>query len=513
MRFALTTATIASCAMFALANRTRAADVVVDPAKTYQTIRGFGAMQDKGWTGYNLMASDRNLAFGNGPGQIGLSILRIRVNENSSNWSIDLPDAKDVVSRGGLVFATPWNPPGGGDNAKKIAGTWRELYKTDRWRIKPSMYGDYAKHLNDFVAHMKNNGVPLNSISVQNEPDWDVDWTGGTPTDMYNIAKAVCPQIQNTKCMGAESFSFNHGSSSDYYGPILNDPAVLKDVDMFGTHFYGTFSKDDAFFDYALYKQKGAGKEFWMTEVYTPEINNQTSNTWPLPLDVSVEINRAFTLGDMNAYVWWYLKRSYGPLYIATNSQGGSVAGTVSKTGYMMAQYAKYVRPGAVRIDASPRKPQTDVLVSAFRKADSVVLVVLNKTTSSKTLSFSIAGIESATGAKITTSQSKSLASEPAVSVAKGGFSTTFDAQSTTTIVFAGISTASVAPGGAAFARAGSGTYMVYDVSGASIGRVDLREGATLDDGIRRLGAKPGLYFARSVDGERSRRVVLSAGI
>ncbi len=511
MRFAKTMTTIASCAMFALAGPAEAADVTVNLDKTYQTIRGFGAMQDKGWTGYNLMASDRNLAFGNGPGQIGLTILRIRVNENSSNWSIDLPDAKDVVSRGGLVFATPWNPPGGGDNAKKIAGTWRELYKTDRWRIKPAMYNDYAKHLNDFVVHMKNNGVPLNSISVQNEPDWDVDWTGGTPTDMYNITKAVCPQIQNTKCMSAESFSFNHGST-DYYGPILNDPAVLKDVDMFGTHFYGTFSHNDAFFDYALYKQKGAGKEFWMTEVYTPEINNKTSNTWPLPLDVSVEINRAFTLGNMNAYVWWYLKRSYGPLYIATNSQGGSLAGSVSKMGFMMAQYAKYVRPGAVRVEAT-RKPQTDVLVSAYKKADSVVVVVLNKTTSSKTLSFAIAALKSSSGRKIATTEKKNLSDEGAVAVDGGGFSTTFEAQSTTTLVFAGNPTASVAPGGAAFARPGSGEYMVYDVSGASIGQVNLAGGKVLDAEIRRLATKPGLYFARSVDGDRSYRVVLPAGI
>jgi glucuronoarabinoxylan endo-1,4-beta-xylanase len=481
-----------------------AADVTVDLNKTFQTIRGFGGMQDRGWTGYNLMASDRNLAYGNGPGQIGLTIMRIRVNPSSSSWSIDLPDAKDVISRGGLVFATPWDPPGA-NNSTKTAGSFRETYKTDRWRIKASMYNDYAKHLNDFITHMKNNGVALNSMSIQNEPDWDVDWTGGTGTDMYNITKAVCPQIQNTKCMGPESFSF----SKAYYDPILNDAAVLKDVDMFGTHFYGTFTQSDAFFDYTLYKQKGAGKEFWMTEVYTPEINNQTSNTWPLPLDVSLEINRAFTLGNMSAYVWWYLKRSYGPLFIPTNSQGGSTAGTVSKMGFMMAQYAKYVRPGAVRVDAT-RKPQTDVLVSAYKKADTVVVVVLNKTTSVKTLSFAIAGLKSSSGAKITTSQTKSLANDAAVTVSGGNFSTSFDAQSTTTMIFVG-NTAAVAPKVLNITDAPAGEYKVYDLGGALVAQVAHAQGNGLDAEIRRVATKPGFYFAKSTTGSETYKIAVEA--
>lgn len=496
MKTLLRTIPLAVSGLLLASGPTFSADVTVNLNTTFQTIRGFGGHQDRGWTGYNLTASDRNLAFGNGAGQLGFTIMRLRVYPNSSDWNLDLVDAKDVISRGFTVFATPWDPPGA-NNSTKTAGSYRETYKTDRWRIKASMYNDYAKHLNAYITHMKNNGIPLNSMSIQNEPDWDVDWTGGTPTDMYNITKAVCPQIQNTKCMSAESFAFNHSGNSDYYGPILNDANVLKDVDMFGTHFYGTFAQNDAFFDYTLYKQKGAGKEFWMTEVYTPEINNKTSNTWPLPLDVSLEINRAFTLTNMSAYVWWYLKRSYGPLYIANNQSDGGKNATASKMGYMMAQYAKYVRPGAVRVEAT-RKPQTDVLVSAYKKADSVIVVVLNKTTSVKTLSFAIAGLNSTSGAKITTSQSKNLSDDGSVTVSGGSFSTSFDAQSTTTLVFTGNGASSVDPKPYSVAGTAAGVYKVFDISGAMIGEVNVGEGMNLNAEVRKLSPKAGLYLAKS---------------
>lgn len=473
--------TLAVSGMLLLAGISTAADVTVDLNTTYQTIDGFGGMQDRGWTGYNLTKAERDLLYGTGAGQIGLTIMRIRLNESQSAWGNDLVDAKDAVARGMKLFATAWSPP-----------TGLRVASGSSYKVDPTKYQAYVDHLNAFSKYMKDNGAPLYALGFQNEPDWCGEWSCGTTTEMYNFAKNWGAKIRanGNKVISAESFSFNKG----YYDAILNDAAALASIDILGTHFYGTSkSSPDATFDYALFKQKGGKAPFWMTEVYTDGVNNATSNTWPLCLDVAYEIHRAMALSNMSAYVWWYLKRSYGPLYIATNSQGGSLAGSVSKVGALMGQYSKYVRPGAVRVGAT-RVAQTDVYTSAFKKKDSVVLVVVNRASSSKTVSFSIPGVTVNTGKKITTSGTKTMTDDGSVSISGGSFSTTLDAQSTSTIVIQNIGTSvsAVVP------VARSGSYEIYNASGTRIGQVDLADGQAFQEPVRKLSSRPGLYFARS---------------
>jgi glucuronoarabinoxylan endo-1,4-beta-xylanase len=485
-----TIAFLISC-VFLVPNRIVAADVTVNLNTTYQTIDGFGGMQDRGWTGYNLLPADRNTLFGNGPNQLGFSILRIRLNENQSSWSIDLPDAKDAASRGIKVFATAWSPP-----------TSLRVASGSSYKVDPSKYQAYVDHLNGFAKYMKDNGVNLYALGFQNEPDWCGEWSCGSTTEMYNFAKnwGSKLRVNGNKVITAESFSFNKG----YYDPILNDAAALENIDILGTHFYGTSkSSSDATFDYTLFKQKGGKKPFWMTEVYTADVNNKGSNSWPLCLDVAYEMHRALALSNMSAYVWWYLKRNYGPLYItANNTTAAASAGTISKVGALMGQYSKYVRPGAVRVDAT-RKVQTDVYTSAFMKADSVVLVVVNMASAAKSVSFSIPNLKSTTGEKITTSGSKSLAADGSVTVSGGNFTAALDAQSTTTFIFSGNSTPVLnhMPSSVSGARA-KGLYRIFELSGRMIGEVNVTNESAVNAMVRKTFPNAaGLYIARSRDG------------
>jgi glucuronoarabinoxylan endo-1,4-beta-xylanase len=219
-----------------------------------------------------------------------------------------------------------------------------------------------------------------------------------------------------------------------------------------------------------------------MTEVYTADVNNKGSNTWPLCLDVAYEMHRALALSNMSAYVWWYLKRNYGPLWIsANNAQAAASAGQVSKVGAIMGQYSKYIRPGAVRVNAT-RKVQTDVYTSAFKKGDSVVVVSVNMATSAKSVTFAIAGLKSSTGKKITTSGTKHMTDDGTVTVSGGN---------------------------ALVGNAATGDYKVYDLTGTLLGQVNHAEGQALDAEIRQVAAKPGLYFAKSVNGSESYKIAV----
>ena len=384
-------------------NASAAGAVTVDLTATKQTVRGFGGMNHTTWIG-DLTDSQRTAAFGNGTGQIGMSILRIHVDENSNNWSKELATAQKAISLGAIVFASPWNPP----------ASMTEVVNGQK-RLRYDQYAAYASYLNSFVSYLKQNGVDLYAISVQNEPDYATDWTGWTPTEMLNFMKANAGSIQ-TRVIAPESFQYRKVMSD----PILNDSQALANMDILGTHLYGTALSD---FPYPLFDQKGAGKERWMTEVYTDSTTD--ANSWPNALDVAYSIHNSMVEAQFNAYVTWYIRRSYGML---------TENGAVSKRGYAMSQYAKFVRPGSVRVDAT-KNPATNVYVSAYKSGQNMVVVVVNRNTSAQSVTLSINGGTVQSLTKYTTSGSKSVANDGTVGNSNGSFTLNLDGSSVTTFV------------------------------------------------------------------------------
>ncbi|HEV8548589.1 MAG TPA: glucuronoxylanase, partial [Polyangiaceae bacterium] len=257
---------------------------IVTLSSQKQSIRGYGGMSHAAWAG-DLSASERTLAFGNAAGQLGLTILRIPVSDGNPD-SANVATAKAAVAAGAIVLATPWNAKG-------------STYSSGQ-------FASYATHLNDFVAYMKGQGVDLYAISVQNEPDYGAQagWGAWTAAACHDFILNYGASI-TTKLMSCESFNYN----KSYYDPILNDSAALANTGVFGTHLYGTSVSS---FAYPLFDSKGAGKERWMTEHYTDSTTD--ANSWPNALGVATEVHNAMVTGQFNAYIWWYIKRSYGPI-------------------------------------------------------------------------------------------------------------------------------------------------------------------------------------------------------
>ena len=84
--------------------------VNINPSIEHQTIRGFGGMNAPGWIA-DLTSAQVDTAFGNGDGQLGLSIMRMRIDPNSNNWGIQVPAAVRAKSHGAILLASPWSPP------------------------------------------------------------------------------------------------------------------------------------------------------------------------------------------------------------------------------------------------------------------------------------------------------------------------------------------------------------------------------------------------------------------
>jgi len=387
-----------------------------------QVIRGFGGINHPEWYS-DLNAAERQLAFGNGAGQLGFTVLRTFVSDNSANWSKGIETAKYAYSQGAYVFASPWNPPAG-----------QFITVNGIKRINPATYSQYADHLNSYVTYMKNQGVNLYAISVQNEPDYADQWTEWSPQEGVDFIKGYASRI-NCKLMTPESFQYR----KVVYDPILNDATALANVSIFGTHLYGTQYAD---FPYALFKQKGAGKELWMTEVYTD--SKYDANIWTdnyindarHAIKVAEHIHYAMVEGNFQTYVFWPIRRLYALIHDGTaDGQGNTpaAAGTATKRGYCMAQFSKWVRPGYVRVDATSI-PTTNVFVSAYKKANDVVIVVINKNTTTKTLTLSIPGTQVTSWENYTTSATKNIAKGTNIA-ASSSFQVTLDAASVTTFV------------------------------------------------------------------------------
>ena len=326
--------------------------IEISASEEHQTIQGFGGINYPTWI-EDLSKEQRDTAFKNGEDQLGFTILRIHVDPDKNNWSREIETAKYAQDQGALIFASPWNPPA--DMCEKFNHNGNQ----NAQRLKHDRYADYAAHLNDFVTFMRDNGVELYAISIQNEPDFADEWTWWSTEEIMDFILNYSDAI-DCKLMSPEAFQYR----KDFYNAILKDDEALSKVDIFGTHFYGTQKRDMA---YPLFEEKGEGKELWMTEVYVPN-SNSDADTWPEAIDVAVNINDGMTVGNMQAYVWWYIRRFYGPM---------KEDGTISKRGYMMAHFSKFVRPGYVRIGAAVTDGAS-ADVSAYKGGGKIIIVRIN---------------------------------------------------------------------------------------------------------------------------------------
>lgn len=382
-------------------------NIVLD--SEFQKITGFGGVSMiRFFSGSTLTPGQVDIAFGTGDNQLGLSILRYPISDNPNEWDDELPAAQRAIERGAMVFATPWTPPANLKNNNSTVGG----------SLLPQNFGAYADHLLGFRDFMAENGVPVSAISVQNEPDIEVDYDScdWTSQEISDFLIQQGPRFGDTRVIAAESFNFNRALTD----PILNNAQAVQQFDIVAGHLYGR-----APFDYALAREQG--KEVWMTEHYTDSGNEpDRANQWPLALGVAAEMHAAMT-SNYNAYVWWYIRRGYG--LILDNEQ-------VSKRGWLFSQYSRFVRPGYVRVQASDPPGVQGVDVTAYKNGPGkVVVVALNQSNQAQTINLDVFGSCVTGFERFTTSQTKNRRDDGAVTLANGRVQVTLDAQSLTTFV------------------------------------------------------------------------------
>ncbi len=342
--------------------KTSPTKITINPQTTYQTIAGFGGA-NRMWGTQSLKPAEATKAFGLNDGELGLSIFRVRISSNKSEWSIITEAVKEANKNGVKVLASPWSPPPAlKDNNSDIRGA-----------LLSQNYKAFKDYINEFIAYQAANGAKIDVVSIQNEPDWkptyeSCDWTAD---DMINFLKAP-GQIVGAKVAAPESLNFNQTMTN----AILSSDSAAAKIDIVAGHIYG-----GGLVKFPLAEQKK--KEIWMTE-YLLNLNtgNSGAPAWSTYSENAIWAESIKMLGTVhdamsnnwNAYIWWYLQRFYS--FIGDGEQN-TTNGAVLKRGYAFSHFSKYVRPGFVRVGVD--LPALNFLkVTAYKKDAQTIVVIIN---------------------------------------------------------------------------------------------------------------------------------------
>jgi len=372
------------------------ATVRVDATTPHQHITGFGGFVCSPQFTYNHMSTSEIKKVWGETSTVGCNVMRLYIPIGRSAWSQSLQTAKTAKKMGLIVFASPWGQPAewktnGTINAKNNDGTTGKL-KRENWP-------DYADYLEGYVQYLRDNGVELDAISIQNEPDWAATYAGclWSASEIAEFVRTYGSSI-SCKVIAPETLAI-----SDNYANELNKTNVLPHFDIYGGHQYGGIQ--------SAYKNLASkGKELWMTEylINWNEIENNTRN-----FDYTKDVFNFFRsintcmLGDFNAWVHYSAKRYYGML---GDGQRGTSNGNVTKRGYVMAHFARFVT-GMNRIDATFSGSSLEGSAYLSESGDTAVVVVANESNEDVDLTIDLP-FYTTSGEIYITTKSKDLSSE-----------------------------------------------------------------------------------------------------
>jgi glucuronoarabinoxylan endo-1,4-beta-xylanase len=228
----------------------------------------------------------------------------------------------------------------------------------------------------------------------------------GTATEIANFVAA-----QGDNCgapiMAPEPLNMDQTFINTY---LSNATAKSKTLFVCG-HIYGK----------TPYNLGSIGKSVWMTEHYTN--SSISGNDWGNAMTAAKEIHDCMNAG-WAAYVWWYIRRSYGPIDESSN---------ITKLGYVMAQFARYVRPGASKISCTAN-PTSGVYVTAYKSGSQIVVVAINQNSAETYQPFSVSGATIAGFNRYRTTSASNLAADN-FTISNGSFGINLPASSVTTLV------------------------------------------------------------------------------
>jgi glucosylceramidase len=295
------------------------------------------------------------------------------------------------------TMASPWSPPGWmKDSGSMIGGS-----------LLPSMYGPFASYFVKYIQAYAAAGIPIDYISLQNEPRYvPPDYPGmsmDAATQTLVLRDFVLPAFAANSISTRVQVWDHNWDGGDYPDAVLADSAISSSSRVAGTawHWYG--GTPGAMTTIAArYPDKGN----WVTEA--------SGGTW-----IADQVRADFTgithalRSDAQGFVKWSLAldQNRGPHaggcdvctpLVTVNSASGKVTYPIDF--FTLGHFSKFVLPGARRVWSSNG---AGIVSVAFVNPDgSRVLVAFNDTDSAnrfqvqwgaRSFTYSLPGLNGAT--------------------------------------------------------------------------------------------------------------------
>ena len=370
-----------------------------------QTITGFGAACcDGAMCPYGTDTNPVKLLYGP-TSKIGLNIMRMEISpsfkgdENAGwsnyNWQGCVPSAKIVKARGGIVFGTPWSPPGAYKTNGTAQGGNTEDSNAVKGKLREDCYDKFFPWLNSYLKYMKSKGVVVDAVSIQNEPDWWVNYSGCLydPQDLVKLVKNNAHMLDRETYPGVRLISGESlGFTQNYTDPLMKDTACRKHIDIVAGHLYGhaplNYMKNSAVLA-AKY-----GKEVWMTE-HSSYDGLKTLPDWHHQLLFAEELNECMLAG-CTGYIYWYMRAHWA--FVGTGESKYNV-GTMKNTknkllprAFVMSHFSKHVT-GSTRLTTSrdmTSGSEAPFEYSAYIKGDSLIVMAIDTVKASHNLNLKL---------------------------------------------------------------------------------------------------------------------------
>jgi len=376
-----------------------------------QTVTGFGgACCDGAMKPFGTDNACVNKLYGK-RSKIGLNIMRMEIspsftgdNWGDYDWNGSLPSVKTVKNRGGIVFGTPWSPPGDYKTNGTAQGGNADSQDYQKGKLRKDCYEKFFPWLNTFLGWMHDHGVDIDAVSIQNEPDWWVDYSGCLyePEEQVTLVKNYAHLLDREKYNGVRIISAEPlGFAKSYFDALLNDQTCREQVDIFAGHIYGHMP-----LQYIKPVAKDAlplGKEVWMTEHSTLD-NIDHMPTWDENLIFAEEVNECMLAG-CTGYITWYLRAHWS--FTGTgqpwthNEQSYNFPENkkdeLLPRAFVMSHFSKNVT-GSTRLetnqDNTDGRTKEEIALnyefSAYEKGDSIIVMAINTTDKERNLKISL---------------------------------------------------------------------------------------------------------------------------
>ncbi len=294
-----------------------------------------------------------------------------------------IPFIKKVLALAGRIplYASPWSPP-----------AWMKTNNDmlHGGKLLPEYYQAWANFYVKFIQAYEKAGIPIWGLTVQNEPMAVQRWESCVYTaedERDFIKNYLGPTLWKNGMKNKNLIAWDHNRDLIYNraSTILNDKDAAKYVWGIGFHWYETWTGGPMQFDNVrMVHETFPGKNLIFTEGCPENFDSSRIGNWTLGETYGNSMIHDFNSGAVGWTDWNILLDERGGPNHVENFCFAPVHAFYGKklyytnSYYYIGHFSKFIRPGAVRINASSNR--TDLITTAFRNPNGkIVVVVMNQ--------------------------------------------------------------------------------------------------------------------------------------